>query len=418
MGAVSSVNDPDPVTATWTGKRLFDSSVTSWAGFAQENALEVLASCVVDSSALSVADAGARVLMLAVDSFGLTITVIVLALLAVESLAVVVDTAALALLVSDAGARVLMPTVGSIFVSVERILVAVADIVDEAEPVIADIALVTVVVAIIALAVVFVLRAVLGMSVIAIVVAVKVVSVVVVVVAVEVVIAVFATTAVMLVAVVEVVNVVIDVALVIIAEIAMLVEVVRVALVVVAAGLRTREGVGAALLVVAAVRAIFSNAVLTTPAVWSAGMPSVDVPVDADPAVVVALVADIGVIRVRDVVGLNAPPPSACSYWSRDVSPVRLVLVVLSVPATLVLVLTILPFNTVTILLLSVVSDAVGVAAVKICLDAVFVVAETMAELIVGVTTMVAAVAFMIGLLCVMELVTLMASHPLHVLSH
>ena len=64
---------------------------------------------------------------------------------------------------------------------------------------------------------------------------------------------------------------------------------------------------------VVAVVEIFSNAVLTTPAVWSAGMSLIDVPVDANAAVVVALVADVGVIRVRDVVGLNAPPPSACS---------------------------------------------------------------------------------------------------------
>ena len=67
-----------------------DSRATSCAGFAQENALEVLASCVVDTWALSVPDAGTRVLMPAMDSFDLAIAVVALAALAVENPAVVV----------------------------------------------------------------------------------------------------------------------------------------------------------------------------------------------------------------------------------------------------------------------------------------------------------------------------------------
>ena len=105
-------------------------------------------------------------------------------------------------------------------------------------------------------------------------------------------------------------------------------------------------------------------------------------------------------------------------------------MVLFSVPATVVLVLAILPpletagdarvvllCGTAAILVVSVMSDAVGVAVVavvEICFDFVVI----MVELIVGVATMVVAVAVMIGLLRGMDLVAVVASHPLHVLSH
>ena len=74
-----SANDPDPATATWTGKRLFDSRVTLCAGLAQESALEVLVSCVVDVWALLLVDVGAGVLMLAVEEWKSSVAVFVAA---------------------------------------------------------------------------------------------------------------------------------------------------------------------------------------------------------------------------------------------------------------------------------------------------------------------------------------------------
>ena len=64
--------------------------------------------------------------------------------------------------------------------------------------------------------------------------------------------------------------------------------------------------------VVAAVLEILFNTVLVTPGVWSAFELSVDVSVDADPTVVVALIAIVDVIRLRDVDKPSVPPPSPC----------------------------------------------------------------------------------------------------------
>ena len=79
VGMVFSANDPDPATATWTGKRLFDSRVTLCAGLAQESALEVLASCVVDVWALLLVDVGAGVLICVVLVNVVLVVVVVVA---------------------------------------------------------------------------------------------------------------------------------------------------------------------------------------------------------------------------------------------------------------------------------------------------------------------------------------------------
>ena len=93
--------------------------------------------------------------------------------------------------------------------------------------------------------------------------------------------------------------------------------------------------------VAARVLEILFNTVLATPRVWPTVMPSLNFLVDADPPMVVALIAIVDVIRLRDVDKPSVPPPSPC--WSRDVCLVCLALVLLSVAATEMAVLTMLP---------------------------------------------------------------------------
>ena len=93
---------------------------------------------------------------------------------------------------------------------------------------------------------------------------------------------------------------------------------------------------------VVAVLETFVNTVLATPAVRAVFVPSMDVPVDTDSEVVVAFITVVDVMRLRDVDKSSVPPPSPS--WSRDVCPVCLVLVLMSVTATVVAVLAMLPF--------------------------------------------------------------------------
>ena len=142
----------------------------------------------------------------------------------------------------------------------------------------------------------------------------------------------------------------------------------------------TSEALSIALVAVAVLE-ILVNTVLVIAAVRAAIMPSVDVLLDADSVVVVAPVTVVDVMRLRDVDKLSVPPPSPS--WSRDVCPVCLVLVLLSVTATevVVLLLTILPsFETagdVRVLL----DEAVATPVVSVVLDAFSIAAAVVAVL-------------------------------------